>query len=77
MSAREPVHVARGAGSLTEVRAGLVVACVGAATIVVEVLKNGVNVLSSTLTLDNGVAAFGSVLGVHGTVTYAAGACSR
>lgn len=55
---RRVVHVARGVGSLLEVRLGLVVACVGGATVTVDVLRNGTTVLSSAKVLDNTNAAF-------------------
>lgn len=70
---RRAVHVARGAGTLADVRASLTQACAGAATITVQVLKNGTNVLTSTLTLDNTTTAFTNVLGVFSATSYAAG----
>jgi hypothetical protein len=72
-SERRVVHAARAAGSLTEVRAGLSVVCAGAATVTIQVLKNGTNVLTSTLQLDNTTAIFTSVLGVFSATTYVAG----
>ncbi len=47
------IHVARFAGNLLQFVVGNVVACIGAATITVDVFKNGATVLSSLITLDN------------------------
>lgn len=58
VSAHVVVHYARAAGTVTAVRAGSIVACVGAATIVVNVKKNGTTILTGTFTLDNTNTAF-------------------
>lgn len=53
-----PLHCVRGAtGTLLQVQAGTIAACAGAATITVDVKKNGTTVLSSAITLDNGNTA--------------------
>ena len=50
----EPVHVAFGAtGELVSVEAGTIVLCTGTSTITIDVLKNGVTVLSAPLVLDS------------------------
>ena len=51
------VHVARVAGTIRDFLAGSIVACIGAATIVLDLKKNGTTVLSSTITLDSGNTA--------------------
>lgn len=60
---REVIHVARGAGLLREMRAGVVVANIGGATITIDVYKNGATVLSGAEVIDNSVAAFDVVTG--------------
>lgn len=52
-SATKPLYVARGDGEILSIRAGTIVACAGAATITVDVRKNGTTVLTSVITLDN------------------------
>lgn len=53
-SATQPVHVVHGTTStLVAFKAGSVTACAGAATITVDLKKNGTSVLSSVITLDN------------------------
>jgi hypothetical protein len=47
------IHEANGAGVLIEFNAGNISHCLTTATITVDVLKNGVSVLTSVLTLDN------------------------
>ena len=51
------VHVARVAGTIRDFLAGSIVSCIGAATIVLDLKKNGTTVLSSTITLDSGNTA--------------------
>ena len=49
------MHVVKGAtGSVVQFEAGSVTVCVGAATIVVDLLNNGVSILSAPITLDSG-----------------------
>lgn len=56
---RQVLHVVKGAtGTLEKFRAGVVVACIGAATISIQLKKNGSNILSAALVLDNANAAF-------------------
>lgn len=71
--ARTVVHVARGSGTFHAVQAGLVVAITGDSTITVNVYKNGVTVLSATIALDNGDAAFGELNGAIASAAYVAG----
>ena len=70
------VHVVRGtAGTINEVVAGSIVACIGGATITLDVKKNGSSVLTGVLTLNSSntarVAVPASLSG--GSVTVAAG----
>lgn len=71
-SVREVVHVAIGAGTLVQAQAGITVAAVGAATVVVDVFKNGTSVLSATITIDNGTVVNDSVIGPIATGPYLA-----
>ena len=52
-----PLHVARFAGTLKQFVAGSIAACIGAATVTLDLKKNNTSVLSSILTLDNANAA--------------------
>lgn len=70
---RRVLHVARGAGSVTAFRAGVVVANVGAATITVDLRKNGTTVLSAVVTLNNTHTAYTKVDGTVSVPTYVAG----
>lgn len=73
-SARFPVHVARGAtGTVVAFRAGVVVACIGAATIDVDLRKNGTTVLSAAIQIDSGDAAYAKVDGTLSSADYVAG----
>jgi hypothetical protein len=65
-------HTVFGAtATLKDFRAGLIGANVGAATVTVDLKKNGVSVLTGVITLDNAVAALAEVAG---TIASAAGA---
>lgn len=58
------VHVVRGAtGTIKEILAATIAACAGAATIVIDLKKNGSSVMSSTITLDNANTARVSEVG--------------
>lgn len=71
---RQVIHVANATGTLEFFRVGLTVACIGDSTITINLLKNGVSVLSSTLVLDNTNTAFtGKEDGTFSSTTVAAG----
>jgi hypothetical protein len=70
---RRPVHVAIGAGQIQAVKAGCVVACTGNAAITVDVKKNGTTVLTGTITVDSGDAAYALVAGTVASAAYVAG----
>jgi hypothetical protein len=62
---RKETHTVYGAtAKIASIKAGLIVANIGAATITVDLLKNGSSILTSVITLDNTVAAYGKVNGV-------------
>lgn len=56
---RRPIHSVYGAtGTIVSFRAALTVVCAGAATISIRLKKNGVNIDTAALVLDNANAAF-------------------
>ena len=59
------VHVVRGTtGSIEQVRAGCVVACIGDATVTVDLLVNGASVLTAAFDLSSSQSAYELVTGV-------------
>jgi hypothetical protein len=66
-------HVAYGAGSVVSFKVGAIVAPVGAATVDIDLLKNGVTVLNAAAQLTSGETARELVAGVIGTAAYVAG----
>lgn len=73
---RRVVHRARAAGTVLEFKVGVAVAAVGDSTVTVDLLKNGVTVLTGTVTIDSGDTAYTGI--VTGTLvadpSYVAGA---
>lgn len=55
---REVIYVAKAEGNIADFFAGVVVANIGAATITVDLLKNGTTILTDTIVLDNSQAAY-------------------
>lgn len=55
---RRPVYCARTTGVVYSIKAGSVVACSGAATITVDLKKNGTTMLTGVITLDNANTAY-------------------
>ena len=70
---RRAIHRAKGAGTLTEFKAGPTVAAVGDSTVTVDLRKNGTTVLSGTISITSATAAFASVTGSISSASYAAG----
>lgn len=70
---RKVRHVARSAGSVAAVEAGVVTPAVGAATVALDVLKNGTSVLTSVVTITSAQAAYARVSGAIAAAAYAAG----
>ncbi|SRR6266849_5637342 len=72
---QKTLHVVRGTtGVVVDYRAGCVVPCVGNATITVDLWKNGVTILSSTISLSSSQTARQTVLaGGFTSTTLAAG----
>lgn len=65
---RHVLHVVQGlTGSVLAFEAGVVVACTSTATIDVDLLKNGVSILTAAIEIDNGDAAYAVVAGVIST----------
>src|ERR1044071_1596666 len=50
---RKVAHVARSAGEVVGIEAGIVVAAAGAATVTIDLKKNGGTILTSVITIDN------------------------
>lgn len=71
--AREVIHVAKGDGSLFDLKAGLVDANVGDSEVDVDLLKNGVSILTAPITLDSGDADYALVAAAIATAAYVAG----
>lgn len=67
------VHYAYGAGTIVAFHAGSIAANIGAATVTVDLRKNGTTVLSSVVTLDSGNTARVSEAGTVSVTSYAAG----
>lgn len=73
VSARVPIHTAFDAGEVIDIRAKCSVIPVGAATVTVDLYKNGVSVLTGVITLDNSVTAYVSeTTGISPPGTYVA-----
>jgi hypothetical protein len=70
---RRVIHVAKEDGDLSSIVAGCVVANIGAATITVDLYKNGSTVLTGVISLDSGDSAFDNVSGTFTATPYSAG----
>jgi len=71
---RKAVHVSKNGGAVQSFDVGAVTAATGNATVVLDLQKNGTTVLTGTITLDNGTAAYALKSGtLSGTVTLSAG----
>ena len=69
-----PVHVVHGTtGTLKAIKAGAVVAATGDATCTIDLLKNGVSILTGKISIDSGDAAYALVAGVIDTAALAVG----
>lgn len=68
-----PMHEAYAAGTVIAVKAGSVAIAVGAATVVVDIKKNGTTILTGTFQLDNGNTAYVSEAGTISVASYVAG----
>lgn len=75
-SATQNIGFVRGAsGTLLSITAGSVVAAIGAATVTVDLKKNGTTMLSSVITLDNANTAYIGEAGTLSVTSLAAGDC--
>lgn len=73
-AATQVVHIVRGlTGTIKEVAAGMIAANAGAATVTVDVKKNGTTVLTSPVSLTSATASGLVVLGAITTTTLAQG----
>jgi hypothetical protein len=67
-------HVGYGAtGTIVSFKCGVITACVGAATIAVDLLKNGVSILNSAATINSNHSARELVTGTISTSAYVTG----
>lgn len=70
---RRVIHVGHGtAGEVLMVRAGVKTACIGGATLTIDVLKNGTTILSSTFAINSTHAAYELVEGTVSVAAFAA-----
>jgi hypothetical protein len=69
-----PIFVCRGAtGAILAIHAGSIVAAIGAATVTIDLKKNGATVLTGVVTLNNANTARVAVAGTLATTTLVAG----
>lgn len=74
VSDRQVIHVAYGAtGSVVAVRAGVVTAQVGGATLTIDLKKNGTSILTGTFQVTSAQAAFALVGGSIASASYVTG----
>lgn len=76
-TSKRGIHLQQGVGSLVRFRAYLADANAGAATITVDLLKNGVSVLDAPLSFDSGDADYAILEGVFDTPIAALAADDR
>jgi hypothetical protein len=69
-----PIHVATAAGTIVSLKAGVIGAAVGAATVTVNLLKGNATVLGGVTTIDSSTAARTAIDGTITTPAYVAGA---
>jgi hypothetical protein len=67
------IHIATGAGTVNGFSAAVRVIPIGAATVTVDLLKNGVSVLTAVVTLDNATVAYTAEAAAITTPAYVAG----
>ena len=67
------LHWAYAAGATLDVAIGSIAACIGDATVTVDVKKNGTTILSSVVTLDNANAAYTAEMGTVSVSAIASG----
>ncbi len=70
---RRVVHIARSAGSVTAIEAGITTAAVGDSTVTIDLKKNGSSILTSVITINSTHAAYAKVSGAIASGTYAVG----
>lgn len=67
------IHVARGSGTIIKFSAGSIAIAVGAATVTVDLKKNGASILSGVITLDTGNTVYVPENGTVSNTAVAAG----
>ncbi len=73
VSKTKPLHVVRAAGTVIAFNAGCVVANIGAATVTVDLKKNGASILTAVIEIDSGDAAYAKLNGAIATAPVVAG----
>lgn len=71
-SVTQVIYVAKAAGTVNSFRAGSIAACAGAATITVDLKKNGSTILSAVITLDSSNSNYVPEAGTVNTAAYVA-----
>jgi len=72
-SVTETIYIAEAAGTVNLFEAGSIVACIGAATVTVDLKKNGSTILSAVITLDSANTAYVVESGTINSAAYVAG----
>jgi hypothetical protein len=67
------LHIATAAGTVHAVRVAVIGAAIGAATVTVDIKKNGTTILTSVVTVNSGTAARTAVTGLLSVTAFAAG----
>jgi hypothetical protein len=74
VDATQPIHVVHGTtGAVVAIEAGCVVACIGDSTVAIDLLLNGVSILTAPISIDSGDAAYAKVGGAIDDGTLADG----
>lgn len=72
-SVTQVIYTAAAAGTVNSFKAGSIVACIGAATVTVDLKKNGSTILSAVITLDSSNTAYVVEAGTINSAAYVAG----
>jgi hypothetical protein len=71
---RKVIHVVRGAtGTLVAFETGVIAAAVGAATVTVDLKKNGSSILTATISITSALAAFATTAGTFSSTSVVVG----
>ena len=70
---RRVIHVAHGDGTVADFVAGIVVAAVGAASVTVDLRKNGASILNAAISITNANTAYQKVVATFSSTAYVVG----